>query len=32
MGGGKGKKYHSKENKHYNVISVNKKLDKRHFI
>jgi hypothetical protein len=32
MGGGKGKKYHSKENKHCNVISVNKKHNKRHYL
>jgi hypothetical protein len=37
MGGGKGKKYHSKENKHNSVISVNKQkkpknYNKRHYL
>jgi hypothetical protein len=30
MGGGKCRKYYSKENKHCNVISVNKTRNKRH--
>jgi hypothetical protein len=32
MGGGKNKKYHSKQNKHYDVISLKKKKKKKHLI